>query len=447
MSNSALNNLTRLRAGQLAGTKRLDLSCGLTEFPTEIYDLADSLEVLNLSGNALSSLPDNLTRLTKLKVLFCSENQFTHVPEVLGQCPELSMVGFKSNKIKILPAKSLPKKLQWLILTDNQLVSLPATLGQCEYLQKLMLAGNQLTHLPSEMAACEQLELLRISANNFAVLPEWLLSLPRLAWLAYAGNPFCRALENNTLATQQNSKPIKEINWQTLKIQQQLGEGASGVIYQADWKDAANDIKPVAVKLFKGAVTSDGLPLNEMSACISAGTHPNLSTIEGVVSLHPENKNGLVMSLIAPNFKNLANPPSLASCTRDIYAKETTFSINKARNIALGIANAAQHLHTKGIVHGDLYAHNILHNELGDCLLSDFGAASFLPIENKSTAEALKRIEVRAFSCLLEELIAHCNVSDSPKLDSLRALQRDCAQTTVTNRPLFAEIIQRLEAI
>ena len=115
MSNSALNNLTRLRAGQLAGAKRLDLSCGLTEFPTEIYDLADSLEVLNLSGNALSSLPDNLTRLTKLKVLFCSENQFTHVPEVLEQCPELSMVGFKSNKIKILPAKSLPNKLQWLI--------------------------------------------------------------------------------------------------------------------------------------------------------------------------------------------------------------------------------------------------------------------------------------------------------------------------------------------
>ena len=135
-----------------------------------------------------------------------------------------------------------------------------------------------------------------------------------------------------------------------------------------------NDTKPVAVNLFKGAVTSDGLPLNEMSACITAGTHPNLTTIEGVISQHPENKNGLVMSLIAPDFKNLANPPSLASCTRDIYDKETTFSFNKARNIALGIANAAQHLHTKGIVHGDLYAHNILHNELGDCLLSDFGA-------------------------------------------------------------------------
>ncbi len=47
-----MDTLAQLRAGQLAGIKRLDLSCGLTEFPREIFDLADSLEILNLSGNA-----------------------------------------------------------------------------------------------------------------------------------------------------------------------------------------------------------------------------------------------------------------------------------------------------------------------------------------------------------------------------------------------------------
>lgn len=75
-----MDTLAQLRAGQLAGIKRLDLSCGLTEFPREIFDLADSLEILNLSGNALSSLPEDLHRLTRLRILFCSDNRFSEVP-------------------------------------------------------------------------------------------------------------------------------------------------------------------------------------------------------------------------------------------------------------------------------------------------------------------------------------------------------------------------------
>ncbi|KTC33555.1 hypothetical protein AO269_16245, partial [Pseudomonas putida] len=75
-----MNTLELLEAGQLAGATRLDLSCGLTEFPQAIFTLADSLEVLNLSGNALTRLPDDLHRLHKLKVLFCSDNPFTELP-------------------------------------------------------------------------------------------------------------------------------------------------------------------------------------------------------------------------------------------------------------------------------------------------------------------------------------------------------------------------------
>ncbi|UOQ69990.1 hypothetical protein [Hymenobacter cellulosilyticus] len=41
------------------------------------------------------------------------------------------------------------------------------------------------------------------------------------------------------------------------------------------------------MKVFKGAVTSDGLPHSEMVACISAGAHPNLTTVEGKISAHP----------------------------------------------------------------------------------------------------------------------------------------------------------------
>jgi hypothetical protein len=50
-----METLDLLRSGQLEGTKKLNLACGLTQFPSEIFALADSLEVLELSNNHLSA--------------------------------------------------------------------------------------------------------------------------------------------------------------------------------------------------------------------------------------------------------------------------------------------------------------------------------------------------------------------------------------------------------
>ena len=433
-----MHTLAQLRAGQLHGLKRLDLSAGLTEFPREIFDLADTLEVLNLTGNALSSLPDDLGRLHKLEVLFCSDNQFTEVPAVLGQCPRLSMVGFKTNQIRTLPGAALTPALRWLILTDNQLEALPPEIGSCPQLQKLMLAGNRLTELPETLARCTNLELLRVAANRLTALPPWLLALPRLAWLAYAGNPFSAPAEARVEARQL----IGPIAWDTLTVEEKLGEGASGVIYRASWARPNVEGTEVAVKLFKGAVTSDGLPHCEMLACIEAGAHPNLIAVEGKLSGHPTGAEGLVLELIDDAFGNLAGPPSLATCTRDVYQPGTVFSLETALAIASGIAAAAGHLHTKGIMHGDLYAHNILTTAEGNALLGDFGAASFFDSEDVATAHAMQRLEVRAFGCLLEELLTYCaEAHKTPAaVAALWDLQGRCGQEEIAARPLFAEI-------
>lgn len=373
----------------MAGLKRLDLSCGLTEFPREIFDLADSLEVLNLSGNALSSLPDDLHRLTRLRVLFCSDNHFTQMPACVGQCAQLSMIGFKANRIERVPAAALPPLLRWLILTDNRIEELPDELGQRPHLQKLMLSGNRLTRLPQSLGQCHQLELIRIAANHLSELPAFLLGLPRLTWLAYAGNP----LESEADAAALES--VAQIPWAELELQQRLGEGASGVIHQARWQRPGQAPSEVAVKLYKGSMTSDGSPLHEMNACISAGRHPNLIRVEGRISDHPQGQNGLVMQLIEPSYRNLAALPSLASCTRDIYDENIRFSADAALRMARGIASVGAHLHRQGITHGDLYGHNILWNPQGECLLGDFGAASFHALADTEETRGLQRIEVR----------------------------------------------------
>lgn len=439
-----LNTLEDLRAGKLAGSRRLKLACGLAEFPREIFALADTLEILDLSGNAMSKLPDDLPRLHRLRILFCSDNRFTELPPVIGQCAQLEMVGFKANRIRQVPAAALPPGLRWLILTDNRIAELPPEIGRCTRLQKLMLAGNQLQSLPAEMANCKNLELVRIAANCLSALPDWLLSLPRLSWLAFAGNPFGQD------APAQSG--VSQIHWDDLEVSHQLGEGASGVIHQAEWRTTGG-AQPVALKLFKGAMTSDGLPLNEMNAYLIAGTHPHLIPVLGRLAAHPEDAHGLVMALIDSDFRNLAGPPSLESCTRDVYSAETCFDLAAVIRIALGIALAAEHLHAQGITHGDLYGHNILHGADGQALLGDFGAASFVPPDDPLVAKALQRIEVRAFSCLLEELLERLvpteetSTVNREKIEKLKSLQADCAQDKVSSRPLFAEIVSVLGAL
>ena len=439
-----MHTLEQLRNGELAGIQRLQLRCGLTEFPREIFDLAYSLEILDLSGNQLSTLPDDLPRLHKLRVIFCSDNPFTELPEVLGQCQQLSMVGFKANRIAHVPPQALPPLLRWLILTDNALTELPAEIGQCIHMQKLMLAGNQLHSLPSELANCSRLELLRISANQLMELPEWLLGLPRLTWLAFAGNPFAQAWEAQALA----NAPTPPIAWSRLQLQHQLGEGASGVIHQAALH-ADQGEKAVAVKLFKGAVTSDGLPDCEMAACMQAGTHPNLVSAMGRVSDHPQQMQALVMPLIAPVFGNLAGPPSLESCTRDVYPAGKSFDWPATLRMAKGIASVTQHLHTRGITHGDLYAHNILHTSEGDALLSDFGAAAFFDVNDAALAQSLEKLEVRALGCLLEELAEHCHAEqhDTPKLEVVAQLAQRCMCNEPAKRPSLAQVCAELDTL
>lgn len=404
------DTLARLRAGRLAGATQLDLrGCGLTELPAEILALADTLQVLDLSGNRLQALPEAFSALQRLRVLFCSDNPFTELPAVLGRCAALDTVGFKACRIERVPAQALPPSLRWLILTDNRIAELPESLGDCRRLQKLMLAGNRLRQLPAGIARCQRLELVRLAANHFEraedALPEALLALPRLAWLAHAGNPFSRAREHAA----EQAGAATTIAWSALALQGLLGEGASGVIHAATWQPEGGAAQPVAVKLFKGAMTSDGLPRSEMAASMAAGTHPNLVAVEGRLGGHPDATQGLVLRRIPAGFRNLAGPPSLASCTRDDYADDTRFSTARACAIATAMAQALAHLHRQGLVHGDLYGHNILVDDAGGCLLGDFGAASFVPAHDPQRAGALQRIDRRALGWLVDELAHRCD--------------------------------------
>lgn len=435
-----IRSLEQLISNTFPHVTRITISEELTSFPKELFLYRDTLEILDLSNNWLSQVPDEIVQFKKLKILFLSNNRFTRFPLILGQCPSLSMIGFKSNQITFIPEHAFPETLQWLILTDNSLESIPSSIGKCRPLEKVALAGNQLKTLPEEMANCQNLALLRISANAFEELPIWLLSMPKLAWLAYSGNPCSQ--------TQETKKQLPEISWKDIRLLETLGEGASGIISKAELKNAETEHRIVALKLFKGEVTSDGYAKDEMALSALLPVHENLVRVLGKLTGHPEKKEGLIFELIPAGYKNLGLPPNFQTCSRDTFKEGTQFRIKELLSVLKAIAGVSLQLHANGVMHGDLYTHNILIHENGHTIFGDFGAATAYDTKDDA-AKKLERIEVRAFGYMADDLLQHVHPEErnSEIIHKLTELKKVCLLEEVLLRPDFNYIVKTLAAL
>ena len=117
--------------------------------------------------------------------------------------------------------------------------------------------------------------------------------------------------------------------------------------------------------------------------------------------------------------------------------------------ISLQMASAAAHLHSRGIMHGDLYAHNILIDPKANPLFGDFGAASLFNFKDTSKAQVLEKIEVRAFGCLVDDLLLHLGPEDQDLkgVKILSNLKDACFKNNPNERPGFRELIREIENI
>jgi serine/threonine protein kinase len=395
-------------------------------FPQAVLEHAGEVEILDMSDNQLTALP-NLSRLKSLRVAFFSNNPFEAVPTgAFAACEKLELLGMRSCNIRGFDDAPLPKSLRGLILTDNKVTELPKSIGSCINLQKLMMTGNQLTDLPKELINCRSLEIVRFAVNKLAVTPEWLFELPRLAWYADSSNPYSLPLA---------SRP-PEVAWRDITVGPELGHSVNNVVYYGRLADG----REVALKQFGHDLVTDGLPADDMNTCLAAGDHPNVVGGIGKVVDAPDEYERLVMPLISSDFKVLGNPPSLSTICRDVYPSDQVFSAEFVIRVLQTVAAGMEHLHRTGVMHGDLYAHNILTNQGGESCVGDFGGASlYMPDSDMGTLR--ERIDVLAFGRLAEELIARISpaATDTVAL-GLQSLRDSCLDETIRKRPTFTEI-------
>jgi serine/threonine protein kinase len=120
-----------------------------------------------------------------------------------------------------------------------------------------------------------------------------------------------------------------------------------------------------------------------------------------------------------------------------------------ALQIARDVTDALAHLHQRGVMHGDLYAHNILIDPVhGQARLGDFGAATRLQIDQCALRQNLLALEVRALGCLLEELGTAAQAQAAhPSVQSLQALAHACQSDQPRQRPTVMEVSEALQGI
>ena len=168
-----IGQLKKLRELHLIGNK-------LVEVPSAIAELTE-LRVLSLARNLLETLPPQIGELSHLQKLYLDRNRLTSLPETIGKLDKLEELFLIENRLGSLPGSfGEMRSLRWVTLDNNEFADFPLQLCQLPCLEVLSLSGNKLRALPIEVRFMHTLKELNVEKNPVTRLPSQLGELQEL---------------------------------------------------------------------------------------------------------------------------------------------------------------------------------------------------------------------------------------------------------------------------
>ncbi|KNC34148.1 hypothetical protein FF38_08317 [Lucilia cuprina] len=157
------------------------------ELPEEITTFS-FLETLLLYHNTIRSIPESVKHLTSLTYLDLRSNQLSSLPRELCFLP-LQVLLVSNNRLTALPDElGRMDRLTDLDASYNQLTTLPARIGELRSLRSFSLRSNQLMYLPRELT-CLTLVSLDVSNNRISSLPLEIRQMSTLVEINLENNP------------------------------------------------------------------------------------------------------------------------------------------------------------------------------------------------------------------------------------------------------------------
>ncbi|XP_007014503.2 PREDICTED: plant intracellular Ras-group-related LRR protein 6 [Theobroma cacao] len=143
----------------------------------------ERLEIVDLSGMSLDSLPNPSLNLATICKLDLSNNNLQSIPESLtARLLNVLVFDVHSNQLKFLPNSiGCLSKLKILNVSGNLLQTLPKTIENCRSLEELNANFNKLTMLPDTIGfELINLKKLSVNSNKLIFLPQSVTHLTSL---------------------------------------------------------------------------------------------------------------------------------------------------------------------------------------------------------------------------------------------------------------------------
>lgn len=130
------------------------------------------LTKLLLSSNQLTELSEDVQLLSQLKTLELQDNRLSDLPVSWSPLQQLTRLVLSHNQLSQLPEQLFSlSSLQLLLLTHNRIEQLPEALGQLLLLEQLDVSHNQLREVPASIGYLHRLNRLNLSHNQIKSLP------------------------------------------------------------------------------------------------------------------------------------------------------------------------------------------------------------------------------------------------------------------------------------
>jgi Leucine-rich repeat (LRR) protein len=152
-----------------------------------------NLQILDLEGNEITSLPDSIRKLRKMRILLLGENHLSELPwGAFEEFPDLYELDVYSNRLAgdLLPTAIEKLTLSSLSMFDihsNGLTSLPSNL-HLPSLTQFNATQNEITTTGTFLNTTPRLVHLSLGQNQLSVLPEGVLHLSYLRSLDISNN-------------------------------------------------------------------------------------------------------------------------------------------------------------------------------------------------------------------------------------------------------------------
>ncbi len=139
-----------------------------TNFQTAIENI-DSVFILDLSGEKLSSLPIEIGKLIHLEKLILKNNRLSCLPIECMQLNELESIDLSKNNFTKFPLiLSSVKNLKRVILNRNQLYEIPDSIKHFKNLEYLDLWSNDISNIPNSIGDLKKLKELDLRVIMFS---------------------------------------------------------------------------------------------------------------------------------------------------------------------------------------------------------------------------------------------------------------------------------------